>query len=271
MNASWPCEANDPVHGLARIRQPQREQETLGHHPGQAAPTRHRSRPRPPRPGRWVCSTNASPNPDRLGRDLRAAASRRSPAPSSTTGPPTPCSSTSRARTRRAVCRCLRGASRSARSISSISVFERLQPRRRPHRHLARRWHRRTPAPAAPSGDAPHAAPLAPGSTDSSTRWSRPRDDLLVRGIADSSRRESGASAAEGSVRQGVSSGQQLNDIRCGDQTEDLSGSVDDRAASTGLDVRDRDNPGDADVGMTACTRPGDDAAERALLRRDGT
>ena len=48
------------------------------------------------------------------GPDLRPALARHSHAPPSTTDRCTPCSSTSRAKTRRAVCRCLRGAVRSS-------------------------------------------------------------------------------------------------------------------------------------------------------------
>ena len=59
------------------------------------------------------------------------------------TTPASPCSSASRCQIRRAVCRCLRGASRSSRSIASISSATESSTGDCRSRRLARRRHRR--------------------------------------------------------------------------------------------------------------------------------
>ena len=69
-------------------------------------------------PGAWTCGTNTSPTGH---PSSRACAPAHTGAPS-TSATSAPCSSTSRRQTRLAVCRCLRGASRSASSHSSITA-----------------------------------------------------------------------------------------------------------------------------------------------------
>ena len=107
------------MHRLARVRQPQREQEHFVFTPARR-PTGRRSRPRPPRPGMRLRHEHLL---QRTGRPPRGspAGAAHVVAHRRVRQPPTSCSSTSRANTRRAVCRCLRGASRSARSIASIN------------------------------------------------------------------------------------------------------------------------------------------------------
>ena len=110
-----PLGGERPVHRLARVRQPQREQE---------APWSSPRRSIDPQVGevdlglaRRARGSAARTPPPATGPPRPrspAAAWRRSPAPSSTTSRSASCSSTSRASTRRAVCRCLRGASRSS-------------------------------------------------------------------------------------------------------------------------------------------------------------
>ncbi len=109
-----------PVRRPTRVRQPQREQLRLRLHPAQHNPEvgevdlSLRTR------GVGLRHEPLAELPAGLDRDLRAAAGDVVPH-RRVRHLAAPCSSTSRASTRRAVWRCLRGASRSSRSISSTT------------------------------------------------------------------------------------------------------------------------------------------------------
>ena len=131
------------VHRLARVRQPQHEHPQPHHHPGD-----HRleltevdlgllSRP----------DGSAGPSPAVPARPIStfSAATRLRTLDSATTAP---CSSSSRCHTRRAVCRCLRGAVQVLDQPAPDRGLVRAQHRRHPLRRLARRRHRVAPAPA---------------------------------------------------------------------------------------------------------------------------
>ena len=85
---------------------------------------------------------------------------------------PAPCSSTSRCQTRRAVCRCLRGASRSATSQPRTVASHGPSAGRDPRRRLPRRRHRvgqrlphRPPVHPMPRSQLPDRQPLVPAVT----------------------------------------------------------------------------------------------------------
>ena len=176
-----------------RKRSPARSRHTPCGCPSRSTRAGRRTGGRPPphRPAR--CSPARSPPPPRHRAPWPAArtpprcptAARCSASISARRGPAywhtyeydtgTPCSSASRCQIRREVCRCLRGASRSSRSIASISPAT-ASSTGETRSGVLRGAGTGRPAPPAPSAGAPRAcapapAPLNPAAGDPPGSW----------------------------------------------------------------------------------------------------